>query len=343
MDLLPTVWFVALAVLWIGFLLLEGFDFGVGMHILFSTRDERRRRLLLNTIGPVWDGNEVWLITAGAATFAAFPLWYAALFSALYVPLVIVLVGLIVRAVSIEYRSKASTDRGRLAWTWCLGLGSAVSAFGVGAMLAITTTGLPLDENAIRVGGAWAWLSLPAIIGGLGVVGFSLVHGATFVALKTDGPVRAAARTFVTRWSPLLLLPIVAWVVLVTWQGGKPWTWALVVVAAVGGVAGWLANRAGREGWAFTGFALLVTSGATAIFASVYPVVLPSTIDAAYSLTVSNASSSDYTLGVMSVVAAVGLPVVLLYQAWSYWVFRKRLVKEAIPAATEVVAAVRDS
>ena len=340
MDL-ATLWFIALAVLWIGFLLLEGFDFGVGMFVLFAGRDERDRRHMLNTIGPVWDGNEVWLITAGAATFAAFPLWYASLFSALYVPLVIVLFGLIVRAVSIEYRSKAATDRGRWGWTLCLGWGSAIAAFGIGAMLAITTTGLPIDENAIRVGGPFAWLTIPAVIGGLGVVGFSLVHGATFLALKTDGPLRERARRFVTVAAPIALLPIVAWVILVTWQGGKPWAWALVAVAAIAAVIGWFANRAGREGWAFTGFSVLVTAGAAAIFASVYPVVLPSTIDPAFSLTVANASSSDYTLGVMSVVALVGLPIVLGYQAWSYWVFRKRLVAEAIPDAKPVVAAVR--
>lgn len=342
MELLPTIWFAVLAVLWIGFLFLEGFDLGVGMHLLFSTRDESRRRLKLNTIGPVWDGNEVWLLTAGAGTFAAFPLWYASLFSALYVPLVLVLVALIVRAVSIEYRGKAHTERGRAAWTWCMGLGSAVAAFGVGAMLGVTTTGLPIDENGIRVGGAFAWLTPAAVIAGLGVVGFALVHGAAFLALKTDGPTRHDARRFITRFAPVALLPIVAWVIAVTWTGGKPLAWVLVGVAAIAAVFGYLANLRGREGWSFVGFGALLAAGASAIFLSAYPVVLPSTIDPAFSLTVSNASSSDYTLGVMSIVALVAVPFIVAYQAWSYWVFRKRITADSIPAATPVVAAARE-
>ncbi len=343
MDVLPTVWFIALAVLWIGFLLLEGFDLGVGMHMLFSTRDERRRRVMLNTIGPVWDGNEVWLLTAGAGTFAAFPIWYATLFSALYLPLLLALLGLIVRAVSIEYRGKSHTERARMAWTWCMGLGSAIVAFCVGAMLALTTTGLPIDENAIRVGGAFAWLTVPAVIGGLGVVGFALVQGATFLALKTDGEVRVSARRFLTRYSPLALLPLVAWVILVTVTGGKIVAWLLVVGAALAAVLGWVANQRGREGWAFTGFSTLLAAGAAAIFLSVYPVVLPSTLDPAFNLTVSNASSSDYTLGVMTVVAAAALPIILGYQAWSYWVFRRRLTSTKLPEHSVVVPAVRDA
>src|SRR6195952_1574342 len=176
MDWLPTLWFVLIAVLWIGYLFLEGFDLGVGMHLLFSTRDERQKRVMLNAIGPVWDGNEVWLITAAGATFAAFPLWYASLFSALYLPLVLVLLGLIFRAVAFEYRGKIDDVRWRARWDWAIALGSFVSAFGVGAALALTTTGLPLNANGDRVGGAFAWATPYAFIGGLAVVGFSPVH-----------------------------------------------------------------------------------------------------------------------------------------------------------------------
>src|SRR5690606_5530553 len=175
MEPLPVVWFIAIAVLWIGYLLLEGFDLGVGMHMIFSTRSERDRRVMLNTIGPVWDGNEVWLITAGAAMFAAFPLWYAALFSTLYVPLVFVLVGLICRAVAIEFRGKGHSDRWRRGWDVALGGGSFVAAFGIGAALALTTTGLPIDANGDRVGGPFVWLTPVAVLGGLAVVGFCLV------------------------------------------------------------------------------------------------------------------------------------------------------------------------
>ena len=340
MDVLPTLWFAAIAVLWFGYLLLEGFDLGVGMHLLIGTRDDRERRLMLNTIGPVWDGNEVWLITAGAATFAAFPLWYASLFSALYLPLVFVLLGLIFRAVAIEYRGKGHTEKWRMWWDRALGLGSLAAAFGIGAALGLTTTGLPLNDNGDRVGGAFAWFTPWAVVGGLAVVGFCLAHAAVFLALKTDGPVRHRMRGFVGRWSPVALLPLVVWVLGVQLQTGSWWTWALVALAVVAVVFGWLANRAGREGRSFLALSGFLALGVASIFGAAYPVVLPSTLDGAWDLTISNASSGDYTLTVMTVVAGIGLPLVLAYQAWTYWVFRKRLTAESIPAAHPVAAAV---
>ncbi|EPR75853.1 Cytochrome d ubiquinol oxidase subunit II [Leifsonia rubra CMS 76R] len=340
MELLPTVWFIAIAALWIGYLLLEGFDLGVGMLLLFSTRNDKQRRLMLNAIGPIWDGNEVWLITAGAATFAAFPMWYASLFSALYIPLTIVLVSLIFRAVSIEYRGKGSTDRWRMWWDRALGLGSLGSAFGIGAALALTTTGLPINENGDRVGGAFAWFTPYAVLGGLAVVGFSLVHASAFLGLKTDGEVRLRARTFLVRWSPVALLPIVGWVLAVQFQNGTPVTWGLVVLAVIAVVFGWMSARAGREGFAFIGIAAFLLAGASSIFAAVYPVVLPSTLDSAFDLTISNAASGEYTLMVMSVVTGFGLPLVFLYQGYTYWVFRKRLSEHHIPEAHVVTPAV---
>ena len=340
MDVLPTIWFVAIAALWIGYLLLEGFDLGVGMHMLVSAKSESQRRLMLNTIGPVWDGNEVWLITAGAATFAAFPLWYASLFSALYIPLTLALVGLIFRAVAIEFRGKGSTDRWRRGWDLALGLGSFLAAFCVGALLALTTTGLPINANGDRVGGAFAWLTPYAVLGGLAVIGFCLVHAAAFLGLKTLGPVRDRSKTFFVRWGPIALLPIVAWVIAVQFIGGKLWPWLLVLGAVVAVVLAWTNARRGREGRAFIGLAAFLALGASAIFAAAFPVVLPSTIDHAYDLTVSNASSGDYTLGVMSVVALFGLPLVLVYQGWTYWVFRKRIAEQHLPEAHAVVPAV---
>jgi len=340
MDFLPTVWFIAIAALWTGYLLLEGFDLGVGMHMLVSARNDVQRRVMLNAIGPVWDGNEVWLITAGAATFAAFPLWYASLFSTLYIPLTLVLLGLIFRAVAIEYRGKGHTQRWRRRWDLALGLGSFVSAFGVGAMLALTTTGLPIDANGDRVGGPFAWLTPYAILGGLAVVGFCLVHGAVFLGLKTEGSVRELSRDFVVRWMPVALLPIVGWVLAVQLLNGKTITWALILVAVVAVVWAWFSARRSREGRAFIGVAVFLALGAASIFTSAYPVVLPSTLDPAFSLTVSNASSGDYTLGVMSVVTAFGLPLVLLYQGWTYWVFRKRISEKHIPDPHVVRAAV---
>ncbi|CAN5329920.1 cytochrome d ubiquinol oxidase subunit II [soil metagenome] len=341
MDILPTVWFILIAVLWTGYLFLEGFDLGVGMHLLFFTREQRDKRVLLNAIGPVWDGNEVWLITAGGATFAAFPDWYASLFSALYIPLVLVLVGLIARAVAIEYRGKGNSARWRRGWDLALGLGSLVSAFGVGAMLALTTTGLPLNANGDRVGGAFAWATPWAFIGGFAVVGFSLVHASLFLALKTDGAVRERANRFAARILPYALIPIVVWVAGVQLMSGSVITWAVTVVALVLAVAAWFANRRGREGWAFIFLGAFLLAGVAAIFGASYPVVLPSTISHAFDLTVSNASSAPYTLGVMSVVASFGVPLVLAYQGWTYWVFRKRIGSTQIPEAHPVVAAVR--
>jgi len=341
MDALPIVWFVAIAVLWTGYLLLEGFDLGVGMHMLVSARDEKQRRVMLNAIGPVWDGNEVWLLTAGAGTFAAFPFWYASLFSALYLPLVFVLLGLILRAVAIEYRGKIVSRAWTRFWDWSIGLGSVVAAFGIGAALALTTTGLPIDANGDRVGGAFAWFTPAAVLGGLALVGFSLVHGATFLALKTDGPVRERMGRLVPRLAPVALLPLAGWAVLVGVQHGKPASWVLLALAVVAGVAGWVLARRRREGWAFTGFASLAALGAASIFTAVFPVVLPSTIDPAFDLTIANAASGSYTLGVMSVVTGVALPVILAYQAWSYWVFRKRIAPGHLPAAHDVVPAIR--
>ncbi|THG33192.1 cytochrome d ubiquinol oxidase subunit II [Naasia lichenicola] len=339
MELLPTVWFVAIAALWTGYLLLEGFDLGVGMHMLVSARGESQRRLMLNTIGPVWDGNEVWLITAGAATFAAFPLWYASLFSGLYLPLVFVLLGLIFRAVSIEYRGKGSTDRWRRMCDLGLGVGSFVAAFGIGAALGITTTGLPIDANGDRVGGPLAWLSVPAVLGGLAVVGFCLVHAAAFLALKTDGPVRRRSGRFVGGWGILALLPIVGWVLLVQANNANPWSLALVAVAVLAVGYGWVNAHRENEGRGFLGLAVFLIAGVASIFSAVYPVVLPSTIDPAFDLTISNAASGEYTLGVMTWVTAFGLPLVFVYQGWTYWVFRRRLSEQHIPDAHPVVSA----
>ncbi|GAA3670282.1 cytochrome d ubiquinol oxidase subunit II [Microbacterium marinilacus] len=346
MEPLPIVWFVAIGVLWIGFLLLEGFDLGVGMHMIFSARKdpahrENDRRVMLNTIGPVWDGNEVWLITAGAAIFAAFPMWYASLFSALYIPLTITLIALILRAVSIEYRGKMADPRWSTFWTWALGLGSLVVAFCIGAALAITSTGLPLDANGDRVGHPFVWLTVPAVLGGLGVVGFALTHGATFLALKSDGPVRERAARFAATWGPVALAPAALWALWVQFQhGGSVLSWALVVLAVAGAAFGWWNARARREGLAFTGYASFMLFGAGAIFAAMFPNVLPSSLDPANSLTVWNASSGTYTLTVMTIVAAVGLPIVIGYQAWSYWVFRKRVTPGAIPDAHSFVPAI---
>jgi cytochrome d ubiquinol oxidase subunit II len=341
MEFLPTLWFALIGVLWIGYLFLEGFDLGVGMHLLFSARDEKQRRVMLNAIGPVWDGNEVWLITAAGAMFAAFPRWYASLFSALYLPLLLVLFGLIFRAVAIEYRGKGTSPRWIRRWDVALGLGSLVAAFGVGATLALTMTGLPLDSNGDRVGGPFAWFTGYAVLGGLAVVGFCLVHAASFLALKTEGEVRTRARLFAGRAAPVALLPLAIWAVAIQLRSGTPLTWAVLVLAVGAAIVGWGANRRGREGWAFLGFGAFLAAGMVSLFLACYPVVLPSTLDHRFDLTVANSSSSPYALGVMTVVASCGLPLVLAYQTWTYWVFRKRIGSDHIPAVHAVTAAVR--
>jgi cytochrome bd ubiquinol oxidase subunit II len=338
---LQTTWFVLIAILWIVYLVLEGFDLGVGMHMLVTARGDGERRLMLNTVGPVWDGNEVWLITAGAATFAAFPDWYASLFSGLYLPLLVVLVGLIVRAVAIEYRGKVAHPRWARAWDAGIGIGSLVVAFGVGAALALTTTGLPLDAHGDRVGGAFAWFTPMAVVGGLAVVGFCLVHGATFLALKTDGAVRLRAGRRAALWAPVALIPMAAWAVVVQAQHGSAVGILLTALAVVAAAVGVVAAGRRREGIAFAGIAGFAVLGAAGIFTAVYPVVLPSTLDPAWDLTIANASSGPYTLGVMTIITACALPVILGYQAWSYWVFRRRLRIEQLPAAHAFAAAVR--
>ncbi|MDQ0869629.1 cytochrome d ubiquinol oxidase subunit II [Arthrobacter sp. V1I9] len=340
MELLPTIWFIAIAVLWTGYLFLEGFDLGVGMLMKLFARNNTERRVLLNTVGPVWDGNEVWLLTAAGATFAAFPLWYASLFSALYLPLLVVLVALIFRAVAFEYRGKVDTDQWRTRWDWAIALGSFFAAFGVGAALALTTTGLPLNANGDREGGPLAWFSGYAVLGGLAVVGFSLVHALAFLALKTDGDVRHRARKWFVRLLPALLLPIAGWALSIQFLEGKPWSWALVLLAVAAAAAAWTMGRRGAEGKAFIALGAFLALGMASIFGAVFPVVLPSTLNEAFDLTVSNASSSDYTLGLMSVVAAFGLPLVIAYQAWTYWVFRRRVSAAHIPEAHTFLPAI---
>lgn len=333
-PLLPTVWFAIIGFFWIGYVILDGFDLGVGMLMsrLFA-RNEQERRLLLNTIGPVWDGNEVWLVTAGAATFAAFPLWYASLFSALYIPLTLALLALIFRAVAIEYRGKKDDERWIKGWTLAISLGSFLISFLVGALLALTSTGLPLNANGDRVGGAFAWLTPAVFLGGLSMVGLSLTMGLAFIALKTDGDIRHRARTQLIKLSPLYLLPITVWVLYMQATTGNSLSKVLTALAISAVGFAWVFALEGREGRAFAGLATFTACGVLAIFLALYPNVLPSTLDAANNLTIANASSSPYTLKVMTIVGSFGVPILLIYQSWTYWVFRKRLRVENIPAA----------
>ena len=335
MDL-QTLWFVAVAVLWTGFLLLEGFDFGVAALLPVLGRRRADRHLMLRSIGPLWDGNEVWLITAVGAIFAAFPGWYATWLPALYLPFVLVLLGLIIRAVAFEWRHSHHTERWDGTWTQVITAGSLIAALGIGAALGATTLGLPIDADGNRVGGPFAGLGWPALLGAVAVLAYSLVHGAVFLALKTDGPVRVAARTFARRWSPVAALPLLAWAGLVHLRSGTPATAVLWLVAAVAVLVTWARIRVDREGQAFAAWAVVLLGSAATIFGAAFPVVVPSTIDAAFDVTLSDASVSDYTLTVMTWAAGIGLPVVLAYQAWTYWVFRARLSAEPETPHAEV-------
>ncbi len=339
MEILATIWFVLIAVLWIGYLFLDGFDLGVGMLMPIFTKDERGKRVLLNSIGPVWDGNEVWLITAGGAMFAAFPHWYASLFSALYIPLTLALLGLIFRAVAIEYRGKGNSQRWLNFWTWAMAIGSFVTAFLVGALLVITTTGLPLNEYGDMEGGAFAWFGWPAVLGGLAGVTFCFVHGLLFLTLKTDGELREKARRWATKAMLVCGVPMLIWFALSIFS--RTWLVIPVGIALAALIAGYVSIRAGAEKRAFFLHGLFLLAGMASVFAGVYPNVLPSSLDPAFSLTVTTASSSDYTLGVMLVVTVIFLPIVLGYQIYSYRQFLGRLTESHIPDAHRVPVAIR--
>ncbi|OLF06382.1 cytochrome d ubiquinol oxidase subunit II [Actinophytocola xinjiangensis] len=330
MDL-ATLWFVLIAVLWLGYLFLEGFDFGVGMLLRVLGRDERTRRVLVNTIGPVWDGNEVWLIVAAGATFAAFPGWYAGLFSAAYLPLLLVLLALIGRGVAFEYRGKIDSARWRALWDTVITGGSAVAALGVGLLLSWNVLGLPLDARGDRVGSAFAALRWETLVGALGVAGFALLHGAVFLALKTEGEVRERARRLALRVAPVALAPLAATLAVVQVREGSGWTLVPLGLAALAAVLGWLRLAAGREGQAFAALGVVIAGTVATWFGALYPNVLPSTVDPAFSLTIADTASSPYTLTVMTWVAAFGTPAVLVYQGWTYWVFRRRIGTRHIP------------
>ncbi|WP_328605657.1 cytochrome d ubiquinol oxidase subunit II [Amycolatopsis sp. NBC_00345] len=329
---LETVWFAVIAAFWLGYLFLEGFDFGVGMLLPVLGRDNTERRVMVNTIGPVWDGNEVWLIVAAGATFAAFPGWYASLFSGAYLPLLLVLLALIGRGVAFEYRGKVDSERWRRTWDRVIMIGSWVPPLGVGLLLSTTVLGLPLDAAGNRVGTPFESVRWDTVLGALAVAGFSLVHGATFLSLKTSGELRERARLLAMKMLPVALLPMVAFLVVVQLREGSLWTLLTLVVSVLATIVAWLRLRADRDGQAFAALGVVIAAAAVTFFGALYPDVLPSTLDPANSLTVANASASPYALTVISWVAAFGAPAVLIYQGWTYWVFRKRIGVEHIPA-----------
>lgn len=328
---LSDVWFVLIAVLWTGYLVLEGFDFGVGMLLPILGRGEKDRRVMINTIGPVWDGNEVWLLTAGGATFAAFPEWYASMFSGFYLALLAILVALILRVVSFEWRGKIDSAVWRKRIDAALIVGSWLPAVLWGVAFGNLVRGVELDASHTYVGSFFDLLNPFALLGGATTALIFLTHGAVFLALKTDGEIRHRAAAFAERSAMVTVVVAGAFAVWTQLAYSVAWTWAATALAAAALVALVVAARLRREGWAFVASAVAILAAVVLIFGSLYPDVMPA-LDPANSLTVDNASSTDYTLTIMTWVAAVLTPVVLAYQAWTYWVFRKRLTAEQIPA-----------
>ncbi len=330
------LWFVLIAVLWVGYFVLEGFDFGVGMLVRALGRDEVEHRVVINTVGPVWDGNEVWLLVAGGATFAAFPDWYATLFSGFYLPLLLILLALIARGLAFEYRGKRDDPSWRRNWDLALLIGSAVPALLWGVAFANVVRGVPIDAAKSYTGSFFTLLNPYALLGGLTTLTVFLLHGSLFLALKTRGAVRERAVALATRLFPVTV-PVAA--VFLLWtlgQRGDAKAFVAVLVAAVALLVAWYWHARGRDGWAFGFSAGAIAATVAALFLALYPDVMPSSTSPAYSLTVSNASSSPYTLGVMTWVALLGTPVVLGYQAWTFWVFRRRVGVEDIPPPAPV-------
>jgi cytochrome d ubiquinol oxidase subunit II len=329
---LTTLWFILITVLWVGYLVLEGFDFGVGMLLPVLARDNTERRVMINTIGPLWDGNEVWLLVAGGATFAAFPEWYATLFSGFYMPLFIILLALILRGVAFEYRGKRDDPRWRQRWDLAIVVGSLLPAVLWGVALSNVVAGLPIDKNGEYTGGFFTLINAYGLLGGLTTLALFLTHGAFFIGLKTVGDIQVRANRLALR---LGVVAAVDGVVFLAWTVGKTGGAAvtlLAIGAAAALVAGLFAGLRGRDGWAFAGTAAAIGLATIALFTGLFPNVMPSSLNSAWSLTVTNASSTHHTLTIMTVVALLCTPVVLAYQSWSYWTFRKRISVKNIPS-----------
>jgi cytochrome d ubiquinol oxidase subunit II len=328
---LPELWFIIIAVLWTGFFFLEGFDFGVGMLSRFLGSDEAERGQMLTAIGPVWDADEVWLITGGIAIFAAFPAWYAALFPAAYLPLLLVIVAIVVRAVAIEYRSKRPGAAWRSRWDTAVAVASLLLAVLFGVFWAGIVHGIPLDASGQFVGRSLlSFINPYSVLGGLTVLTFSLAHGATFLALKTAGPVQRKNATWAARFDVVAGALMTAFAAWTYWSYSRGDVVALLVglLAVAGMLVALIANLRRHSLIAFWAHGVAIAAFVASMFIALYPDVLPSTLDPASSLTVQGAAASPYSLQVITVVAAIGLPLVIAYQAWSFWVFRKRITVE---------------
>lgn len=328
MDL-PLLWFLLIAILWTGYLALEGFDFGVGMLLKTFARGERERRMMLRTIGPVWDGNEVWLLTAGGATFAAFPEWYATMFSGMYLPLLLILLALIVRICALEWRAKIDDQTWRTRWDWAHTFGAWVPAVLWGVAFGNLVQGMEIelvDGTHQLTGGFFSLLTPFTLLAGLVTLGMFLTHGAIFIALKTAGPLHQRAVHLAHRLSIGSGVVSLVWVLWAQLEhSGNTFSLIPAIVAGAALTSVIVTTRMEREGWAFALHTLGIVGAVAFMFSSMYPNVMPSSIDPAASLTIADAAATEATLTVMSIVALIFVPVVLAYQGWTYWVFRKRV------------------
>lgn len=336
---LTTVWFFIVGVLLIGYFVLDGFDFGVGMSLPILGRDNTDRRVIINTIGPVWDLNETWLIVAGASLFAAFPEWYATMFSGFYLALLVILVALILRGVSFEYRHLGKGVKWTRWFDQFIFWGSVVPPLLWGVAFANLAQGVPIvpmdNGGWIYEGTLLTLLNPYGLLGGFTMLLLTFTHGLVFISLKTSGDIRDRARALAKKVG---LVTIVAGAAFLAWTVlqhlDSPTLWIIVfcsVIAAVSLIGAWIANAIGREGWAFTGNATAIVFALLAIFMAMFPYVMHSSVDPAYSMSIEGAASSQRTLELMTWVAVFTLPLVLAYQAWTYWVFRRRLSRESIP------------
>ena len=335
MNHLVPFWFIVIAILWTGFFILEGFDFGVGMlHTAVGT-DDASRRAAINTIGPLWDGNEVWLIVAAAAIFAAFPRWYATMFSGLYLAMVLLLAALIVRGVASEYRGKRDGIRWRRTWDRLLTAGSVLAPLLIGIALGDLLHGLPINSNQDYTGSFWDLLPPYAVFTGITLVWVCLLHGATFLSLKTTGDMRQRAGVIARRVAPVtgaFVLGFVIWthVTASTTFFLNP-VELLAVLAAIAAV--WLVYDH-RDGFAFAATTVTMAACIVSIFTGLYPNVMVSSTSKAYNLTVHNTASGPYSLKILTIVAIIFLPVVLAYQVWTYYVFRRRVSADDFRSAS---------
>src|SRR5215469_14367188 len=326
-------WFVLIAILWTFFFVLEGFDMGVGMLNTVVGRNEAGTRAVINTIGPLWDGNEVWLIVAGAAMFAAFPGWYATMFSGMYLAMVLLLAALIIRGVSFEYRGKRDAARWRTTWDVLLIVGSLLAPLLIGIALGDLLHGLPIDSAQNFTGSFWDLFQPYAVWTGVTLVLICLLHGATFLSLKTTDDMHTRSRQLARRIAPFTGAFVIGFIIWTHITASSTFFLNFIELLAILAVLAAISLvYAGRDGFAFTATTVTIASCILAIFVDLYPNVMVSSTNPAYNLTVNNTASPPYSLKAMTIVVVVFLPLVLLYQAWTYYVFRRRISRAEFTA-----------